>query len=190
MAKLCIIFMLVILTAAVPATEGLKKGPKAVEKWFKKLPQAKEKLSKLHFYFHDAVSGKNPTAVKVAESKITSQAPTFFGIVSIADDPLTVGPESDSKIIGRAQGMYCMASLEELGLLMTFNLVFTDGEYNGSTLSVLGHNPIFHEYREMPIVGGSGIFRLARGIATAKTVWHNFTSKDAVVEYTVMVLHY
>ncbi|KAL2490023.1 Dirigent protein 23 [Forsythia ovata] len=131
MAKLSIIFILcsvVIVSSAVPAAEALKKGPKAVEKWFKKLPQAKEKLNKLHFYFHDTISGKNPTAVKVAESNITSQSPTFFGIVSIADDPLTVGPEPDSKIVGRAQGMYCLASLEELGLLMTFNFVFSDGE--------------------------------------------------------------
>ncbi|WMV51597.1 hypothetical protein MTR67_044982 [Solanum verrucosum] len=51
---------------------------------------------------------------------------------------------------------------------MTLNLVFTSDEYNGSTLSVLGRNPAF---REMPIVGGSGVFRLAQGSATAKMYW-------------------
>jgi len=40
----------------------------------------------------------------------------------------------------------------------------------------------------MPIVGGSGVFRLAQGIATAKTYWFNLTSGDDVVEYNVMVL--
>ncbi|KAL2469302.1 Dirigent protein 23 [Forsythia ovata] len=193
MAKLCIIFMLcslVIFTAAVQPAAGLEKGPEAVEKWFKKLPQAKEKVTKLHFYFHDTITGKNSSSFTVAQSNITLTSPTFFGIVSVADDPLTIGPESDSKIVGRAQGVYLAASLEDIALTMTLNFVFTDGKYNGSTLSVLGHNPILHKYREMPIVGGSGVFRLARGIATAQTVWYNRISNNAVVEYTVMVLHY
>ncbi|KAL2490625.1 Dirigent protein 23 [Abeliophyllum distichum] len=181
---------LVIFTAAVQEAAGLKKGPEAVEKWFKKLPEAKEKVTKLHFYFHDTVSGKNSTAFVLAQSNITSTSPTFFGVFNVADDPLTIGPEPDSKIVGRAQGIYGTASLEEIALLMTLNFVFTDGKYNGSTLSVLGHNPILHKYREMPIVGGSGVFRLARGIATAQTVWYNRSSNNAVVEYTVMVLHY
>lgn len=50
--------------------------------------------------------------------------------------------------------------MEGLGFLMTMNFAFTDGDYNRSTLSLLG--PVLHEYREMPIVGGSGVFRMAR----------------------------
>ncbi|CAI9769048.1 unnamed protein product [Fraxinus pennsylvanica] len=179
---------LVIISTA--AAGGLKEGPEAVEKWFEKLPYAKEKLTKLHFYFHDTVSGKNITSYMVAQSNITFKSPTSFGLVSVADDPLRVGPEPDSKIMGQAQGIYGLDSLEELGLLMILNLVFMDGKYNGSTLSVLGHNPVLHKYREMPIVGGSGVFRLARGIATAQTVWYNLTTNNAVVEYTLMILHY
>ncbi|MFQ6635341.1 hypothetical protein Gotur_012196 [Gossypium turneri] len=38
----------------------------------------------------------------------------------------------------------------------------------------------------MPIVGGSGIFRFARGYALAKTVWFN-KNGDAIVEYNVTV---
>ncbi|KAL8545233.1 hypothetical protein ACS0TY_005428 [Phlomoides rotata] len=93
------------------------------------------------------------------------------------DNPLIVGPEPDSKIIGWAQGIYGSTSFEEVGLLMILNLVFDQGEYNGSTLIVLGHNSILHKYREMPIVGGLGVFHLARGIATAQTVWFNLTTK-------------
>ncbi|PHT84087.1 Dirigent protein 22 [Capsicum annuum] len=73
---------------------------------------------------------------------------------------------------------------------MTLNLVFTKGKYNGSTLSILGYNQIFHEYREMPIIGGSGVFRLAQGIATAKTYWADNATQNAIVEYHVVVLHY
>ncbi|KAH6777032.1 Disease resistance-responsive family protein [Perilla frutescens var. frutescens] len=192
MEKLSTILVLFFIAFAItiPTARCIDKRPKAVEAWFKNLPNAIEKLTKLHFYFHDTVSGENPSAITVAEANITRTSPTSFGLVRMMDNPLTVGPGLDSKIIGRAQGIYGGASFEEIGLLMTLNLVFTEGKYNGSTLSVLAHNPILDKYREMPIVGGSGVFRLARGIATAQTTWFNITSQDAVVEYNVMVLYY
>ncbi|XP_049364157.1 dirigent protein 22-like [Solanum verrucosum] len=187
--KLVLLFCFIVVMV-MPIAQGAELGPKAVEKWFKKLPHAKQKVTKFHFYFHDIVSGKNPTAVQIAQANMTTKSPTFFGFVAMADDPLTVGPEPNSTIVGRAQGIYGAADQNESGLLMNLNFVFTTGKYNGSTLSVLGRNPVFHKYREMPIVGGSGVFRLAQGVATAKTYWINMTSGDAIVEYNVMVLHY
>lgn len=73
---------------------------------------------------------------------------------------------------------------------MNINLVFTSPEYNGSTLSIMGHNPAYETYREMPIVGGTGFFRLASGVATAKTYFLNLTTFNAVVEYNVIAMHY
>lgn len=169
---------------------GAQKGPKSVQKWFKKLPHAKEKQTQLHFYFHDLVGGKNPTVVAVAQANSTFRSPTLFGLVVVVDDPLTVGPDPSSKIVGRAQGIMNYASMEEMGLLMTINFVFTGGKYNGSTLSVVGYNPIQHKYREMAVVGGSGVFRLARGVATAETAAFDAKSGNAVVEYNIIVLHY
>ncbi|XP_024038135.1 dirigent protein 22-like [Citrus clementina] len=150
----------------------------------------KEKLSHLHFYFHDIVSGKNPTAVRVAQAAMTNHSPTLFGVVVMIDDPLTMEPEPSSRLVGRAQGIYASASQNETGLLMAMNFSFMEGKYNGSTLSVLGRNAVLSTVREMPIVGGSGLFRFARGYAQAKT--HAFDPKtgDAVVEYNVYVFHY
>ncbi|KAM0946401.1 putative dirigent protein [Dioscorea sansibarensis] len=68
------------------------------------------------------------------------------------DDPLTETPDLSSKLIGRAQGMYAFASQEEFGLLMAMNIVFVEGEFNGSTLAVLGRNAVFSEVREMPVI--------------------------------------
>ncbi|KAJ1433004.1 Dirigent protein [Sesbania bispinosa] len=150
----------------------------------------KEKLSHLHFYFHDILSGTKPTAVKVAEAQMTNTSSTLFGLVTMADDPLTVGPEPDSKLVGKAQGIYGSAGQHELGLLMVMNLAFTDGKYNGSTLSLLGRNMPLSTVREMPIVGGSGAFRFARGYALAKTHTIDLKTGDAVVEYNVYVFHY
>ncbi|KAL6523190.1 hypothetical protein OROGR_016801 [Orobanche gracilis] len=157
---------------------------------FSKKRTGHEKLSHLHFYFHDIVSGRHPTAVPIAGSAVTNTSATGFGFVSMIDDPLTVGPETGSRIVGRAQGMYGSADLTNLGLLMVLNFAFTEGKFNGSTLSVLGRNAVFSAVRELPIVGGSGVFRFARGYAQAKTHTFNLRTKDAVVEYNVYVFHY
>ncbi|KAM6547875.1 hypothetical protein CsatB_019551 [Cannabis sativa] len=150
----------------------------------------KEQLTHLHFYFHDIVSGPNPTALQVASAKTSNTSSTGFGVVVVIDDPLTEGPEPNSKVVGRAQGIYASASQSDVGLLMVLNYVFTEGKFNGSTLSILGRNAVFSAVREMPIVGGTGLFRFARGYAQAKTHTFNLTSGDAVVEYNVYVLHY
>ena len=149
-----------------------------------------QKLSHLHFYFHDIVSGPKPTAVRVAQAATTNKSPTGFGAVAVIDDPLTLLPENTSKVVGQAQGIYTFASQSESALLMVMNFAFTEGEYNGSTLSLLGRNTVSSSVREMPIVGGSGVFRFARGYAQAKTYTFDTKSGDAVVEYNVYVLHY
>ncbi|KAH0780513.1 hypothetical protein KY290_000111 [Solanum tuberosum] len=71
---------------------------------------------------------------------------------------------------------------------MNFN--FIEGKYNGSSLAVLGRNSIVETVREMPVVGGSGLFRFARGYVQARTILLNVTTKDAIVQYDVYVLHY
>ncbi|GMP64192.1 hypothetical protein CsSME_00025578 [Camellia sinensis var. sinensis] len=159
-------------------------GPKQV---LQKNP--KEKVTKFHFYFYDKVSGKSPSAMRVAQSDITEKSPTFFGMLNVMDNPLTVGSDPNTKIVGQAQGFYIAAGLNKLGLLMAITLVLTECPKN-STLCVLGHNPIFHLVREMSSVGESGVFQLARGTAKAKTHWLDTTSGDAIVEYDVMALHY
>ena len=106
------------------------------------------------------------------------------------DNPLTIGPNLSSKMVGKAQGFYASADQEEVGLLMVMNFVFIDGKYNGSTFTVLGRNTVFSTVREMPVIGGSGLFRFATGYVQAKTYMLNYTSGDATVEYNAYVTHY
>ncbi|CAN1133718.1 Dirigent protein 20 [Linum perenne] len=151
----------------------------------------REKLTHLKFYFHDIVSGPNPTALPVVRSESTNASSSAFGLVVMMDNPLTVGPNMTSKLVGRAQGIYASASqTSELSFLMVLNFAFKEGKYNGSNLSVLGRNNPFSGVREMPVVGGSGAFRFARGYAQARTHWIDLKSGDAVVEYNVYVFHY
>ncbi|CAI9106789.1 OLC1v1006008C1 [Oldenlandia corymbosa var. corymbosa] len=148
----------------------------------------REKLSHFKFYWHDILSGQNPSAVTiVSPPRLMANG---FGMMRMMDNPLTLGPELGSKLVGRAQGIYASASQEEVGFLMTMNLALTEGKYNGSTITVMGRNPVLHTVREMPVIGGSGLFRFARGYAQAKTHWFDLRSGDATVEYNVYVLHY
>ncbi|KAL4194684.1 hypothetical protein AMTRI_Chr05g69750 [Amborella trichopoda] len=124
----------------------------------------KEKVGHLHFFFHDTLNGLNPTAIRVAEATSTKTSKTGFGAIVMIDDPLTEGPMLSSMLLGRAQGFFASAALEEFGYLMTFNYVFVEGKYKGSALSILGRNPVLNEMREMAVVGGSGAFRFARGV--------------------------
>ncbi|KAF4371133.1 hypothetical protein F8388_020860, partial [Cannabis sativa] len=143
-----------------------------------------QKLTQFHFYWHDIVSGKKPSSVMVIPPQ-ANYSSTSFGMVAMIDDPLTEGPELSSKIVGKAQGFYGSASQEEVGLIMAMNFAFSEGKYNGSTITILGRNTVFSKVREMPVIGGSGMFRFARGYVQART--HQFTpsSGDAIVEYNV-----
>ncbi|XP_041010145.1 dirigent protein 23-like [Juglans microcarpa x Juglans regia] len=184
MAKLGVVVVIFSLVAAIfPRAQSLK-----VESWATRLESRKETVTNLQFYFHDTVSGKNPSAVRVAQATDTEKSPTLFGLVLMADDPLTETPNPNSKLVGRAQGLYGSAGQQELALIMAMNFGFTDGIYNGSCISLLGRNTGLH-LREMPIVGGTGLFRLARGYAIAQTHWFDPTTGDAIVGYNVTVVH-
>ncbi|KAE8667854.1 Disease resistance-responsive (dirigent-like protein) family protein [Hibiscus syriacus] len=154
-----VIPLLMILLVAMQMVDCVEEGAKEVEEWFDKLPYAKQKVTKLHFFFHDRFAGKhNITAVRVAHGPDIDKSPTSFDLVFIMDDPLTEGMKPTTKELGRAQG---------------------------PTLTVLGRNPAV-AHREMPIVGGSGVFRLARGVASAQLRSFNMTTGDALIEYNVV----
>ncbi|KAK6941960.1 Dirigent protein [Dillenia turbinata] len=187
--KFFLLFFALLVLSPLLATDAIPQ-PFSTSLSPKQLGLKRQKLSHLHFYFHDTVSGREPTAILVAESPASNTSKTFFGSVFMMDDPLTLQPDPNSTLVGYAQGIYASADQREVGLLMVLNFVFVDGKYNGSTLSMLGRNPIFDGVREMPIVGGSGLFRFANGYAQART--HTLDSKtaDAIVEYNVFVFHY
>lgn len=148
----------------------------------------KEKLSHFKFYWHDIVSGPRPTSVKVVNPPKNSS--TSFGLLNMIDNPLTVGPKLSSKLVGRAQGFYASACQKDVGLLMAMNFAFMEGKYNGSTITVLGRNMVFNKVREMPVIGGSGLFRFARGYVQARTNTFNAKNGDATVQYDCYVMHY
>ncbi|KAK7290672.1 hypothetical protein RIF29_05256 [Crotalaria pallida] len=152
-----------------------------------KLPITEKLITHLHFYYHDIRNDKNPTVVQIIDTP--KNVPNGFGTTFVMDDAMTEGPELSSKEIGRAQGLFGLASLHDLGMAMLTNFVFSEGKYAGSTLSMLGRNPISEQNREMPIVGGTGVFRFATGYAVANSVTSISTQEHFVVEYNITIYH-
>ncbi|CAI9764341.1 unnamed protein product [Fraxinus pennsylvanica] len=162
----------------------------SVEEWYKNFGSTRQKVTKLHFFVQEVIGGSNPTVVKVVEA--TANSATSFGQISMLDNLATEGPEPDSKKVGRDQGTVGFADLNDTAIQMVMNFAFTEGEYAGSTISILGRNQLFQEYRELPIVGGTGVFRFARGSAVTNTYSFDTATNKAkgVLEYTLFVIHY
>ncbi|RWW80209.1 hypothetical protein BHE74_00011471 [Ensete ventricosum] len=155
-------------------------------------PGMKQKVTNLHFFFHDIPSGDKPTAVQVAAPKNLSSLvkEKLFGTIMAIDDPLTEGPEADSKVLGSAQGYYIISGQDSPMLVLAADYGFTTGPYNGSSFSVFSRNPAMDTDRELAVVGGRGAFRMAQGIAKLHTHSIDTTTGDAVVEYNVTLFHY
>ncbi|KAL1204922.1 Dirigent protein 8 [Cardamine amara subsp. amara] len=147
----------------------------------------KEKLTHLRVYWHNSVNGPNPSAVMIQHPVSNSST---FGAISMMDDALTLDVPRNSTVVGHAQGIYAGADQREIGYLMVMNFAFNTGKYNGSTITIVGRNIVWSKVREMPVVGGSGIFRFARGYVEARTKSFHLKSMVSIVEYNCYILHY
>lgn len=140
----------------------------------------------LHFFLHDVVSGSNPTAVQVIKGPASSSNAlpgVAFGDTTVIDDALTESSSPTSAPVGRAQGFYMMSSQSGMVLMMCVNLLLTTGDYNGSTLAVIGRDDVMTTTRELSVVGGTGKFRMATGYVVWKT--NSSSGADATIELDV-----
>ncbi|KAK2647324.1 hypothetical protein Ddye_014813, partial [Dipteronia dyeriana] len=89
--------------------------------------------------------------------------------MSMADKlPGTTIPRSS--VPRNSPTIYASTSKSEFRLVILLNFAFMEGKFNG---------------REMPIVGGSGIFRYSRGYAQVKTQTFDVKGGIAVLEYNI-----
>ncbi|XP_017438130.1 dirigent protein 22 [Vigna angularis] len=93
------------------------------------------------------------------------------------------GPEPTSKVVGRIEGLVAGTSQREF-ILVVLNFVFTEGNYNGSTITVLGRNRITQNIREIPVIGGTGVFRFATGYAETNTIFLD-PKMRSTIEYNI-----
>ncbi|XP_073120159.1 dirigent protein 23-like [Henckelia pumila] len=189
MARVTLLITIFTFLAAASSWSGLAQSTDSIA-WAKRVETGTEVITTLRFYFHDILSGQNPTAIRIAQAPQTNNSSTFFGMLTMIDDPLTIGPDPTSRVVGRARGMYGSAGQTDFGLIMVLNYGFTDGIYEGSSFSLLSINRATESVREMSIVGGTGLFRLARGYAIAQTYKFDPMTGDAVVGYNVTIATY
>ncbi|CAN6299523.1 unnamed protein product [Urochloa humidicola] len=151
-----------------------------------KATAAGEAPTHLHFYFHENFSsGPNGTTVTVAAPR--SNGSVFGGMFAV-DDMLREGADPASRLIGRAQGLTVGASLSDSALLTALDLVFTEGPYNGSSLTLLGR-ALLGTIMERPIIGGTGTFRMARGYTLSKMITSLDPNTQLILEYDAYIWH-
>ncbi|KAI3824808.1 hypothetical protein L1987_06279 [Smallanthus sonchifolius] len=180
-------WLLVILTATAPVV----KGKYYSDSQLIDVPTTM-KETHLHFFMHDILSGDNPFSVLVAkpnDTVVQEGNPVPFGAVYVFDDPLTEGPDLESKVIGNARGLYASVSRgSDATLLLNGDLEFTSGEFNGSSISVASRDPLVL-IKEVAVVGGRGKFRMAKGFSLLNAIFFNTTSGDAILEWNVTIFH-
>ncbi|RZC64772.1 hypothetical protein C5167_008447 [Papaver somniferum] len=116
-----LVVALAVMAAALAITL-VPSTPPSDQKWGETVRchrSGPEKMTKLHFYFHDIVTGDNPTAIPIARAPVTNSSPTAFGLSYMMDDPLTETADPNSKLLGRAQGLFGSSSAhDEISLIM------------------------------------------------------------------------
>ena len=94
-------------------------------------------------------SGANITSIPVAGIPKKPWAILAFGTIFAIDDALTESTDRKSAQVGRAHGIFVTTALDGTDLHLLMSLVFTNKEYNGSTLEIQGADRQFQKYREV-----------------------------------------
>ncbi|KAK4266270.1 hypothetical protein QN277_027220 [Acacia crassicarpa] len=92
-----------------------------------------------------------------------------FGTITVIDDLLTTQPELGSQTIGRAQGVYVASSADGTRQMMVFTAMFEGGEY-GDSLNFYGVYKIGSTMSQLSVIGGTGKFKDARGVAEVRSL--------------------
>ncbi|XP_073119804.1 dirigent protein 22-like [Henckelia pumila] len=168
----------------------LCQGVEPIDTWFQRIKLLPiPKYAIIELYDQDVLAGNGETSYEIARSNITSTSPTLFGELAMVDNLVTTKPDPNSPAIGRRQGLVGFSDLNEKALYFSFNFIFNGGSlYNGSTISVMGRRPVQKNQQELSIVGGTGDFRLARGIAVLSTYALNLTG-DSIFKYTLYITY-
>ncbi|KAI0524315.1 hypothetical protein KFK09_003681 [Dendrobium nobile] len=130
----------------------------------------------LTIFFHDILfnghNSHNATAAIVGApawaNRTILTSPNHFGDVVVFDDPITLNNDLHSPAIGRAQGLYLYDGKTVFMAWLAFSLVFNSTQHRG-TIQIAGADPLLEKTRDVSVVGGTGDFFLARGVATLST---------------------
>ncbi|XP_030549677.2 dirigent protein 5-like [Rhodamnia argentea] len=137
---------------------------------------AKKTLSKEHpckrfvLYYHDILfdGGDVANATSATIANETKLGNFKFGKLVVFDDPMTRDSHLRSPAVARAQGFYFYDMKSDYNSWFAYTLVFNSTEREG-TLNIMGADIMAAQTRDLSVVGGTGDFFMARGIATIET---------------------
>ncbi|KAK6918845.1 Dirigent protein [Dillenia turbinata] len=140
---------------------------------------------------HDRESGDSITTVPIAGiPPVKKWFLGRFGTTFVIDDLLTETPDRSSPVVGRARGIYVNSAVAGTDIHFLFSVVFSNKEFNGSSLEIQGANEILRRFREVSVVSGTGKFRFARGYAIFDNYFVDMKALNAVLRWNFTVLHY
>lgn len=125
----------------------------------------------LELYYHDLLlEGGNDVAnaTSAAATNATKLGNFKLGKFIIFDDPMTKDRNLHSPPVAKAQGFYFYTMKTDYSAWFAYTLIFYSTDYKG-TLNIMGADLMNVEARDFSVVGGTGDFFMARGIATIIT---------------------
>ncbi|KAJ1292083.1 hypothetical protein BS78_02G365000 [Paspalum vaginatum] len=162
--------LIVVLTGAVLLVFGLAAGVAHAAAGRQRPAPCKQMTMYYHDILYHGTNTANATSAVAAQptplSRSTSVNDTYFGELLVFDDVVTAEQALSSEPVARAQGFY-IYDKEELNAWFAFSLVFNSTAYKG-TLNLMGAD-LHEETRDISVVGGTGDFFMARGVATLRT---------------------
>ncbi|VFQ68001.1 unnamed protein product [Cuscuta campestris] len=127
----------------------------------------------LNFYLHDILydghNSHNATSAIVAApawaNRTVLGAQDCFGDVIVFNDPITLDNNLHSKPVGWAQGFYLYDRKDVFTAWFAFTCSFNTTKHRG-TINFAGADPLMNKTRDISVIGGTGDFFMARGVAT------------------------
>nr|XP_043630992.1 dirigent protein 6-like [Erigeron canadensis] len=130
----------------------------------------KKPCKRLVVYYHDILyNGTNLANATSATAVNHTKLGNFnHGMLVVFNDPITKDNHLLSPPVARAQGFYFYDMKTEYNAWFSYTLIFNSTEHKG-TINIMGADMMGEETRDLSVVGGTGDFFMARGIATFRT---------------------
>ncbi|PKA46179.1 Disease resistance response protein 206 [Apostasia shenzhenica] len=153
---------------------------------------AAENETRFHFFTHERQIPPNRTVIPSVSIPTTPHPFVFgFGSILVFDNLLAAGSDPASRHLGRSQGLVAYSSLNGEDIFIVNTLVFKEPRpFAGSSITLLARNPLAEKVRELPVVAGTGKFRLARGYALQSTYYSNATTGVYIYEFELILLQF
>ncbi|TYG83870.1 hypothetical protein ES288_D01G203100v1, partial [Gossypium darwinii] len=148
--------------------------------------------TRLHFFLHDTLSVENPSTIMIAHPNIRQTSSFEVGSLFAIDDPLSVGPEPTSTLIGNAQGLYVSSSRDHVMFttVMYTNFTFRVADSMGALSFYSQGVHLWTQIHELAIVGERVALRMARGFDLTQITFVNLTACNVILECNVTLYHY